>query len=114
MTEWKMKNEIISPFWNRKNIDKRFFYLLLWALFIIHLAKIVLQKQLPTEHFSKINTSNSEIYILGDFINNLLSKEKYIFHQTNTQSMSPEVKNYVQCRFLWLGATKKASNSNNM
>ena len=101
MTEWKMEHEIISPFWNRKYIHKRSFYLLLWILFIFHLAKIVLQKQLTTEHFSKINTSNSEIYILGDFINNLLSKEKYIFHQTNTQSMQLEVKNYFQCHILY-------------
>ena len=31
-----------------------------------------------------------------DFNINLFSKQKYIFHQTNTQSMSPEVKNYFQ------------------
>ena len=49
-----------------------------------------------TEHFSKINTNDTEIYILGDFNINLFSKQKYIFHQTNTQSMSPEVKNYFQ------------------
>ena len=49
-----------------------------------------------TEHFSKINTNNTEIYILGGFNINLLLKQKYIFHQTNTQSMSPEVKNYFQ------------------
>ena len=49
-----------------------------------------------TEHFSKINTNDTEIYILGDFNINLFSKQKYIFHQMNTQSMSPEVKNYFQ------------------
>ena len=49
-----------------------------------------------TEHFSKINTNDREIYVLGDFNINLFSKQKYIFHQTNTQSMSPEVKNYFQ------------------
>ena len=49
-----------------------------------------------TEHFSKINTNNAEIYILGDFNINLFLKQIYIFHQTNTQSMSPEVKNYFQ------------------
>ena len=49
-----------------------------------------------TEHFSKINTNDTEIYILGDFNINLFLKQKYIFHQTNTQSMSPEVKNYFQ------------------
>ena len=53
--------------------------------------------ELITEHFSKINTNNAEIYILGDFNINIFSKQKYIFHQRNTQSMSPEVKNY--CRF---------------
>ena len=49
-----------------------------------------------TEHFSKSNTNDAEIYVLGDFNINLFSKQKYIFHQTNTQSMSPEVKNYFQ------------------
>ena len=49
-----------------------------------------------TEHFSKSNTNDAEIYLLGDFNINLFSKQKYIFHQTNTQSMSPEVKNYFQ------------------
>ena len=48
------------------------------------------------EHFLKINTNDTKIYILGDFNINLFSKQKYIFHQTNTQSMSPEVKNYFQ------------------
>ena len=48
------------------------------------------------EHFPKINRNNTEIYILADFNINLFSKQKYIFHQTNTQSMSPEVKNYFQ------------------
>ena len=47
-----------------------------------------------TEHFPKYYTDDTEIYILGDFNINLFSKQKYIFHQTNTQSMSPEVKNY--------------------
>ena len=54
-----------------------------------------------TEHFSKINTNDTEIYILDDFNINLLLKQKYIFHQTNTQSMSPEVKNYFQFCFLY-------------
>ena len=49
-----------------------------------------------TEHFSKINTNDTEIYILGDFNINLFSKQKYIFHQTNTQSMSPEIKKHFQ------------------
>ena len=49
-----------------------------------------------TEHFSKINTSDTEIYILGCFNINLFSKQKYIFRQMNTQSMSPEVKNFFQ------------------
>ena len=54
-----------------------------------------------TEHFSKINTNDTEINILGDFENNLFSKQKCIFHQTNAQSMSPEVKNYFQFCFLY-------------
>ena len=37
-----------------------------------------------TDHFSKINTGDTEIHILGDFSINLFSKQKYIFHQTNT------------------------------
>ena len=49
-----------------------------------------------TEHFSKINTNDTKIYILGDFNINLFSKQKHKFHQMNTQSMSPEVKNYFQ------------------
>ena len=49
-----------------------------------------------TEDFSKINTNDTEIYILGDFNINLFSKQKYIFHQTNTQSISHEVKDYLQ------------------
>ena len=40
-----------------------------------------------TEKFSKINTNDTDIYILGDFNINLFSKQKYILHQTNTQSM---------------------------
>ena len=68
-----------------------------------------------TEHFSKINTNDAEIYILGGFNINLFSMEKYIFHQTNTQSMSPEVKNYFQfCSSLWLGTTNEVSNLSNM
>ena len=38
-----------------------------------------------TEHFAKIITSDTEIYILGDFNINPFSKQKYIFHQTNSQ-----------------------------
>ena len=41
--------------------------------------------ELITEHFSKINTNNTEIYILGDFNINLSSKQNYIFHETNNQ-----------------------------
>ena len=41
-------------------------------------------------------TQTIQKYILGDFNINLFSKQKYIFHQTNTQSMSPEIKNYFQ------------------
>ena len=33
-----------------------------------------------TEHFSRINTNDTEIYILGDFNIDLFSKQKYIFH----------------------------------
>ena len=59
---------------------------MLWVLFIVHQAKVVLLTETITEHFSKINTSDTEIYILGDFNINLFSYQKYIFHQTNTQS----------------------------
>ena len=49
-----------------------------------------------TEHFSKIKTNNTEMYFLGELNINLFSNQKNIFHLTNTQSMSPEVKNYFQ------------------
>ena len=49
-----------------------------------------------TVHVSKINTNDTEIYILGDFNINLFSEQKYIFHQTNTESVSHEVKYYFQ------------------
>ena len=49
-----------------------------------------------TEHFLMINTNDTEICILSDFNINLFSKQKCIFHQTNTQSMSHEVKSYFQ------------------
>ena len=49
-----------------------------------------------TEHFLKINANDTEINILSDSNINLFLKQKYIFHQTNTQSMSHEVKNYFQ------------------
>ena len=49
-----------------------------------------------SKHFSKINNNDAEIYILGDFNIKLFSKQKYIFHQTDSQSMSHEVKNYFQ------------------
>ena len=49
-----------------------------------------------TENFSKINRNDTEIYILSDFNINLFSNQKYILHQTNTKSMSHEVKNYFQ------------------
>ena len=49
-----------------------------------------------TQHFSKINTNDAEIYILGDFNIKLFFKQKYIFHQTNAQSMSPKFKNHFQ------------------
>ena len=68
-----------------------------------------------TELFSKISTNDTEIYILGDFNINLFSKQKCIFHQTNTQSMSHDVKNYFQILFfVWLGTANKVSNSSNM
>ena len=47
-----------------------------------------------TKHFSKTNNNDAEIYILGDFNVKLFSKQKHIFHQTDTKSMSHEVKNY--------------------
>ena len=53
-----------------------------------------------TEHFSKINISDTEIYILGDSNIDLFSKQKCIFHQTNTQSCHLELKtisNFVLC-----------------
>ena len=57
-------------------------------------------QEISTEHFSKIKTNDTEIYISGDF---LVLNQKCIFHQTNTQSMSHEVKNYFQfCSFLGL------------
>ena len=49
-----------------------------------------------TKHFSKINTTEAEIYILGDFNINLVLNQKYALHQSNTQSMSHETKNYFQ------------------
>ena len=55
------------------------------------------------EYFSNINTNDAEIYILGDFNTNLFSKQKYIFNQTNTQSVSHGVKSYFQfCSFYGL------------
>ena len=69
--------------------------------------------ELITEHFSKINTNNTEIYILGNFNINLFSKQKYIFHQMNTpQSMLHEVKNYLQ--FCSLHGLEQLIQSNNM
>ena len=53
-----------------------------------------------TEHFSKINTNDTEIYILGDFnISNLITKQKYIFHQTNNQChlKLKTISNFVLC-----------------
>ena len=47
-----------------------------------------------TKHFSKTNNNDTEIYILDYFNIKLFSKQKYILHQTDTQSMSHEVKNY--------------------
>ena len=49
-----------------------------------------------TEHFLKINRNDTKIYILGDFNINLFLKQRYIFHQTNTQSVFHEVKSYFQ------------------
>ena len=49
-----------------------------------------------TEHFLKINRNDTKIYILGDFNINLFLKQSYIFHQTNTKSVSHEVKSYFQ------------------
>ena len=66
----------------------------MWVLFIIHQAKVVLLKQL-LKSFQRL-TNDTEIYILGDFNINLLSKQQYIFRQTNTQSVSHDVKKYFQ------------------
>ena len=49
-----------------------------------------------TEHFSKMSTNDTERYILGDFNINLISKQRFLFHQANTRSLSLEVKNYFQ------------------
>ena len=68
--------------------------LLLWILFIVDRAKVVLLKQLLK--ICQRLTQTIQKYILGDFNINLFSKQKYIFHQTNIRSMSPEVKNYFQ------------------
>ena len=65
-----------------------------------------------TEHFSKINTNNTDIYVLGDFNINLFLEQKYIFQQTNTQSMSPKIKNYFQ--FCSLFGLEQVSSSSNM
>ena len=55
------------------------------------------------EHFSKINTNNTETDILSDFNTNLFSKQKYVSNQTNIQSTTHEVKNYFQfCSFYGL------------
>ena len=52
-----------------------------------------------TEHFSKINTNNTEIHILGDFNITLSLKQKYIFHQTNNQChlKLKTISNFVLC-----------------
>ena len=52
-----------------------------------------------TEHFSKINTNNTEIYILGDFNINLSSKQNCIFHETNNQChlKLKTISNFVLC-----------------
>ena len=68
-----------------------------------------------TEYFSKINTNNTEIYTLGDFNINLFSNQKHIFHQTNTQSISHDVKNYFQfCSFYGLEQLLESPNSSKM
>ena len=56
--------------------------------------------ELVTKHFSKINTNNTEIYILGDFEINLFLTQKHIFHQINAQSMSHKGKKYFQFSYL--------------
>ena len=69
-----------------------------------------------TEHFSKINTNDTKIHVLGDFNINLFSNQKFTFHQTNAQSVSNKVKNYFQLfsLYVWLGTTNNISNSSNM
>ena len=61
--------------------------------------------EIMTEYFLKINTNDTEIYILGDLNINLVWKQKYIFNQMdtqmNTQSMSHKVKNHFQFCFLY-------------
>ena len=67
-----------------------------------------------TEHFSKINTNNTEIYVSGDF--NISFEALNIYIPSNEYSMSPEVKNYFQfCSLYGLEQLiKSRSNSSNM
>ena len=64
----------------------------MWVLFIVDQAKVILLKQL-LNIFQRLTQT---IRILGGSNINLFSKQKYIFHQTNAQSMSHEIKNYLQ------------------
>ena len=48
-------------------------------------------------HFSKLDTNNNEIYILGDFNINLYLNNSYIFQKNNllqSQSIASDIKKY--------------------
>ena len=50
-------------------------------------------------HFSKLDTNNNEIYILGDFNINLDLNNAYIFQKNNllqSQSILSDIKNYYE------------------
>ena len=50
-------------------------------------------------HFSKLNTNNNEIYILGDFNINLYLSNSYIFLKNNllqSQSITSDIKKYYE------------------
>ena len=90
--------EIISPLWNRKYIHWDFFTSFKGSCcgYVYRPLRLGNFTETITEHFSKINTNDTKIYILGDFNINLLAKQNYKFYQTNTQSLSSEAKNYFQ------------------
>ena len=64
------------------------------------------------EHFAKLDTTNKETYILGDFNINLYRNGKYIICKNNTlvsRSVSNDVRNYHQfCTMFGLKQTTKS------